>query len=213
MRYVNDQQIFNIQYKFQVLAIEKRVEILKFTSTLSRFSFLILIAQNLSRYTFIFSKQIKLKRDISINFFMQTNNSRISNFLMQISTSTSQISRFSRSKRNNDIILLSNSLFSKIDDANLIALKLKTNLDDFVSMQREFRKIKRNKSIYENNVNSFLSQNLNVLSIVINFIQVDEQYENTRCNYIKIFIKLRSKISKTKNDNLTQTLNLLKNLK
>ena len=134
MRYINDQQIFDIQYKFQISIIEKRVEILKFTSTLSRSSSLTLITQNLSRYTFVFLEQIKLKRDISINFFIQINSSRISNFSMQISTSTSQTSRFSRFRRNNNIILLNNFLFSKIDDANLIALKLKIDLDDFVSI-------------------------------------------------------------------------------
>ena len=92
-------------------------------------------------------------------------------------------------------------------------MRLKINFDDFVSMQRELRKIKRNKNIYENNINSFLSQNFNVLSIVVNFVQVDEQHENTRYNYIKIFTRLRLKISKTKDDDLAQILNLLKNLK
>ena len=52
-----------------------------------------------------------------------------------------------------------------------------------------------------------------MLLIVINFIQIDEQYKNTRYNCIKISTKLRLKILKTKDDDLTQILNLLKNLK
>ena len=57
-----------------------------------------------------------------------------------------------------------------MDDADLIALGLEAGLNDFVSLQHELRRIERDEGTYENNVDSSLSQNLNVPSIVVNFV-------------------------------------------